>query len=138
LKLIKKLFNVGNSTDDNLKKGLEIKTLTFDETYIYLRTKNGYIFNSTTPYNQEIQSVGFSISSAPATPTSILLIAKEESSLEPIYSNEVSHLDGKYRAVNDTSLKLIKKLFTTNGTDATLIEGLEIKIVAAAESKKIV
>jgi hypothetical protein len=58
--------------------------------------------------------------------------------LEDILQNDIAHLTEGYQAVNDASVALIKKLFIYTGSDADLINGLEIMIAKDVEGKKVI
>jgi hypothetical protein len=45
-----------------------------------------------------------------------------------ILETEVSHLNATYQTINDASLKLIRKLFTTHSNDVDLKNGFMIKM----------
>ena len=122
--LIKKLFttDVVNSV---LISGLNIKAVTTETgTIISLQSIKGFHINSTTPELLIIDSTSFTAEQAP-TDLKLVLNPKPE----PINETELAHLTDKFSKVDEKSIILIKKLFTTDVANDILISGLNIKAV---------
>jgi hypothetical protein len=65
-----------------------------------------------------------------------LKLTTNQNSIE-VLQTEISGLTDTYRAVSDSSLKLIRKLFVTYNNNVDLKNGLDVKMTSNGENKQI-